>query len=167
MSVSMQQSEAEHREKWEQLYSIIMEKDIKIEEHESKIDDFKLTLKDVSDTKNEQDNYTLITINNAMRTNLKQKERDLEMSENRLAKLLQLLSILTCPDSPQKAAGSDFDNTVIKKTVSCPIPSSPPEVTKNILRVLKCMRDQKVAITDIVKLSEKYQQNQFVRQAAV
>ena len=70
--------ELEHLAKYRQLYSIAMEKDVRIEELESRIEDYEATLKDVSETKHDQDNYTLITINNAMRTNLKQKDKEIK-----------------------------------------------------------------------------------------
>ena len=43
------------------MYNIIIEKDVMIEELESKIEDFKATLKDVSSNQGDNSNYTLIT----------------------------------------------------------------------------------------------------------
>mmetsp|Transcript_4731 Transcript_4731/g.3990 ORF Transcript_4731/g.3990 Transcript_4731/m.3990 type:complete len:132 (+) Transcript_4731:658-1053(+) len=59
------------------LYNLVKEKDESITELSSKIDDYKATLKDINENKYEKSDYTLITINNALRSNLKRSEREI------------------------------------------------------------------------------------------
>ena len=79
---------------WRNMYNIIIEKDVMIEELESKIEDFKATLKDVSSNQGDNSNYTLITWNNALRTNLKQKDKELMLLEEENKNLMKAINML-------------------------------------------------------------------------
>ena len=76
---------------------LLLKKDVKIEELEEKIHNLQATMKDISNNHGDDSNYTLITWNNALRTNLKQKEKEIAMllEENKEMKKVIIYKILS------------------------------------------------------------------------
>lgn len=71
-----------------------MEKDEKLEEFQSKIDDLNCTLKDIGGSQADSNYYSLITWNNALRTNLKQKDKEIELVKADNKKLMKVINLI-------------------------------------------------------------------------
>ena len=86
----MEKQKKESVEKLMIYYNMVKEKDEALTELSSKVDDYRATLKDINETKYGQEEYTLITINNALRTNLKWSEKEVEKLNKQNSDLKQL-----------------------------------------------------------------------------
>ena len=87
------------------LHDIIMERDIKIEELESKINDYNATLKDASNYRVDESNYSLNAWNNAWRENQKQKDREVCLLQEENRELRSLIDL----ENGISGSLSDFD----------------------------------------------------------
>ncbi|CAI2382984.1 unnamed protein product [Moneuplotes crassus] len=96
----LRQAEKEFKEKYERmethyimkinsLYSMVEEKNDTIADLESKIEDLEASMNDLKENKG--DNYTLVTINNALRINLKNSKKEIEGYKQRIKELTKSL----------------------------------------------------------------------------
>ncbi|CAI2362950.1 unnamed protein product [Moneuplotes crassus] len=69
------------------LYSLVSEKSDIITDLESKIEDYKSSINDLKESENDKDNYTLVTVNNALRINLKRAENEIRGLNQKLDEL--------------------------------------------------------------------------------
>jgi transcriptional regulator with XRE-family HTH domain len=111
----MESLKNEHMYTCNEYYNIIKERDQTIEDLESKINDFKATLKDIEANKMDENNYTLITINNALRSNLKLQEKETARVAKEKEDLSKLLEFLTF-----KKKEGEFEKDLVKQVLEKP-----------------------------------------------
>lgn len=135
-------------------YNIVKERDQTIEDLESKINDFKATLMDVEANKADESNYTLITINNALRSNLKLQEKEnvrLTKEKEDLSKLLDFLTF-------NKKEG-EFEKDLLRQLQEKPSDDKINDFfiemkAKNIERIFSLLNLSRVSIRDLVSFYE-------------
>jgi len=68
----------EHTAVCKEYYKIIKDREEAIDALNIKINNLNVIVKEVKQTKKDDDNYTLITANNALKSNMKRFEKDIE-----------------------------------------------------------------------------------------
>lgn len=140
-----------YKTKIDELYSVLMSKDNIIAELESKIDDLSATLKDVNANQKDSDNYTLITINNALRSNLKRTEQEVKTVTKKyedLKKIMDLQSLV------QKGG---FEKELVRLSLEPSNSLSVPKVSKSSTKpnqILELMSMGGVKLIDLVNAAE-------------
>ena len=102
LNKALENLQEEHFAKLRDMYNIIVEKDQRIQDLESQVDDFKSTLQDVKSNLPDKSNYTLITINNALRANLKIREKEVKGLEKQCSTFQSIFNLLTFNKSSEE-----------------------------------------------------------------
>lgn len=111
-------------------------------------------LKEMSENHYDNDNYTLVTINNALRTNIKQKDKEFHGLEKKYNRLLKLLSSINLSHHINTECDNiKFEKSLLKKMATRPIESHNPDLTKSLLKILKLMKDSGITLQDLMALS--------------
>ena len=133
------------------LYALVEEKDEHWTDLKSTIDDYKSTLRDVKENYKDQSHYTLITVNNALRSNLKRAERDVEKLKHQREDMKKLLSLVNFNKTE-----SEFEKELAKQVLNPDYNIKTSKIyrqnlLKNITKINKLMKIADVGVEDLLK----------------
>lgn len=154
MNQAIGKMKEEYRVKVDELYSVILDRDEIIADLESNIEDYKATLKDVSDNKADANNYPLITINNALRSNLKRSEKeinDLKKQKEDMKKIVDLVAF--------DKKHNEFGKELVKQFLDTDYNFKKSDIyksnlSKNVTKIIKLMKIAGVTLGDLTRVSE-------------
>lgn len=142
----------EYFDKMKQLYKTVEDRNYTISNLESKIDDYMSTLKDVKDNKDTEENYNLITVNNALRGNLKRAHRDLKKLQLKREDLDRLINLISF-DKSENSFYKDYITKFLDPNYNINKSSIyQRNLHKNIQKVKKIMKISGIRLKDLEKM---------------